>query len=252
MKRHDDRERGSDGDALRAGEAGSGCRVEWCGEELVLLADRAVWWARTGTICVADVHLGKAAAFRSGGVPVPEAATGADLQRLSGLVKRYGARRVVILGDLLHARSGRADVTMDAFGAWRAAHRNVDMLLVRGNHDRSAGDPPVEWNVRVVDEPHAEEGDGRIVLAHDPEVDTSRIGDERGMLCGHIHPGVTMLGAARTLRAKCFWLRKSVGVLPAFGSFTGGKAIRPASGDRVFAVGPDGVHEVGMVPRATA
>lgn len=218
----------------------------------MLLADRAVWWARTGTICVADVHLGKAAAFRSGGVPVPEAATGADLERLSALMKRFGPRRVVILGDLLHARSGRVNVTMDAFGAWRAGHEDVDVLLVRGNHDVSAGDPPGEWNVRVVDEPHSDAGDGRIVLAHDPEVDASRMGEERGMLCGHIHPGVTMFGAVRTLRAKCFWLRRSVGVLPAFGSFTGGKAIRPERGDRVFAVGPDGVHEVGMTPRQTA
>ncbi len=208
-----------------------------------------MWWARTATICVADVHLGKAAAFRSGGVPVPEQTTAADLERLSALVKQFPPRRVVILGDLLHARSGRVHVTMDAFGAWRASHRDVDVLLVRGNHDRSAGDPPVEWNLRVVDEPHAEAGDGRILLAHDPDVDGSRPVDGRGMLCGHIHPGVTMFGAARTLRAKCFWLRQSVGVLPAFGSFTGGKAIRPTRGDRVFAVGPDGVHEVGTAPR---
>lgn len=243
MRRSQSEARGSD-------EGAGGCRVEWCGEEFVLLADRAVWWERTRTICLADLHLGKAAAFRSGGVPVPEAATGADLERLTSLVKRYEPRRVAILGDLLHARSGRVDVTMDAFGAWRAAHAEIDVLLVRGNHDRSAGDPPAEWNVRVVDEPHGDAGDGRIVLAHDPAVNVANAGvsgGEYGMLCGHIHPGVMMFGAVRTLRAKCFWLRPRVGVLPAFGSFTGGKAIRPERGDRVFAVGPDGVHEVGGV-----
>jgi DNA ligase-associated metallophosphoesterase len=239
----------SDPDAPRALEAANAFRVDWCGEEFVLLADRAIWWARTQTICVADVHLGKAAAFRSGGVPVPEQTTVADLDRLSALVSRFRPRRLVVLGDLLHARSGRVDVTMDAFGAWRAHHRELEVLLVRGNHDRSAGDPPREWNVCVVDEPHAGAGDGRILLAHDPDVAPTCIEDHRGMLCGHIHPGVTMFGAVRTLRAKCFWLRPRVGVLPAFGSFTGGKSIRPVCGDRVFAVGPDGVHEVVMVPR---
>jgi uncharacterized protein len=219
--------------------------VSWHGETLVLLAERAVWWPRTRTVCLADLHLGKAAAFRSGGVPVPEGGTASDLERLSELVRAHRPRRLAILGDLLHARSGRVDVTMDAFADWRREHAGVDVLLVRGNHDRSAGDPPEEWRVRVVDEPHADAGDGSILLAHDPDVDAGSAGDGRGLLCGHIHPAVTMFGAVRTVRAKCFWLRRRVGVLPAFGSFTGGKAIRPTAEDRVFAVGMGEVHEVG-------
>src|SRR5687768_1975535 len=69
------------------------------GERVELLASRALLWPAQATLFVADVHLGKAAAFRAGGVPVPRGATGADLQRLSALVASTGARRLVVLGD---------------------------------------------------------------------------------------------------------------------------------------------------------
>ena len=39
--------------------------------------------------------------------------------------------------------------------AWRAAHRSLDLVLVRGNHDDRAGDPPATLGIRVVDEPLA-------------------------------------------------------------------------------------------------
>ena len=181
---------------------------------------------------------------------MPEAATGADLDRLASLVGRYMPRRLAILGDFLHARSGRVDGTMEAFGAWRAAHAELDVLLVRGNHDRGAGDPPEGWKIRVVNEPHSDAGDGRIVMAHDPKAERAGAdGLHTGMICGHIHPGVTMFGAVRTLRAKCFWLRPSVCVLPAFGSFTGCHVIEPAGDDRIFVIGPDAVAEA---PRRSA
>ncbi len=41
--------------------------VVLCDERVQLLADRALYWPRARTLFVADVHLGKAAAFRAGG-----------------------------------------------------------------------------------------------------------------------------------------------------------------------------------------
>ena len=35
-----------------------------------------------------------------------------------------------------------------------ANYFDVDVVLVRGNHDERAGDPPPAWGVRVVAEPH--------------------------------------------------------------------------------------------------
>jgi metallophosphoesterase superfamily enzyme len=130
--------------------------------------------------------------------------------------------------------------TMEAFAEWRVRHSGVDVLLIRGNHDVGAGDPPGEWKVRVEDEGFSEDGDGEVGFAHDPAF---RVEGKR-LLCGHIHPAVMMVGVTRGVRVPCFWFRAGVGVLPAFGSFTGTKGVTPSGRDRVLAVGPDEVVDV--------
>ncbi|MBZ0171464.1 MAG: DEAD/DEAH box helicase, partial [Phycisphaerales bacterium] len=74
--------------------------IEFADEQLDLLPERAVWWPARRTLLVADLHLGKPASFRSAGAPVPEQVTGADLARLSSLIKTQHAQRVIVLGDL--------------------------------------------------------------------------------------------------------------------------------------------------------
>ena len=54
-------------------------------------------------------------------------------------------------------------------------------------------------------------------------------------LAGHLHPGVTIHGRGRQrLKLPCFHFGDAVGVLPAFGSFTGLADVREPG--RVFAV----------------
>ncbi len=67
------------------GIAGS-MRISFAGERLVLLPDRAIYWEKRATLLVADVHLGKGAAFRAMGVPVPAGNSAKDLKRLSALL----------------------------------------------------------------------------------------------------------------------------------------------------------------------
>ena len=49
---------------------------EVAGERLVLLPEKAAFWPRTRALFVADFHLGKAATFRSAGIPLPPGTTG--------------------------------------------------------------------------------------------------------------------------------------------------------------------------------
>ena len=85
------------------------------GESVELHAERAMHWPRARTLFVADVHLGKAAAFRAGGVAIPRGATANDLARLTALIERTRATRLVILGDFLHAAAGRVPALDAAF-----------------------------------------------------------------------------------------------------------------------------------------
>jgi uncharacterized protein len=120
---------------------------------------------------------------------------------------------------------------------WRVRFPELEVLLVRGNHDRGAGDPPEEWNVTCVDAPYAMPP---LVLEHEP-----RAAPTGYVLAGHVHPAVRLVGAGRqSLKLPCFWFGERVGVLPAFGGFTGTANVEPRAGERVFVVAEDEVIEV--------
>jgi len=199
------------------------------GETVELHADRAVHWPRAKVLFVADVHLGKAAAFRAGGVAVPRGATAHDLRRLATLVARTQSAHLVILGDLLHAAASRVAALDAAFLRWRDAHASLAITLVRGNHDRSAGDLPVGWGVATVPDPHPL---APFVLCHEPA--SPRTGYA---LCGHVHPGVRIAGGVReSIRLPCFVVGRRRLLLPAFGRLTGLALVAPAAGETVIAI----------------
>lgn len=201
---------------------------------LGLLPQRAALLLDHATLLVADAHLGKAVSFRSLGVPVPRGTTTQTLQRLSDAVVASGASRVVFLGDLLHSPRAHAPATLDAFAEWRRQHGRLELLLVRGNHDDRAGDPPSSLGVKAVDEPWQL---GAIALCHHPQTLPGTY-----VLAGHEHPCVVLGGrAGQRLRLPCFRFGANHGVLPAFGEFTGMHASRPAPGERVYVVADDRV-----------
>jgi len=208
--------------------------IEIAGETLTLCAERAVWWARRRTVFVADVHLGKPAAYRNAGSPVPETVTRGDLDRLAALVGRHEAEALVILGDLAHSSEAWEPTTLGACSRWRQTLAGVRIALVPGNHDARASAPPADLSIELLDETCSL---GPFTLCHAPPAEAGE-----PTLAGHVHPGVVlrdpMRRLSRSVRAPCFLLRGELLVLPAFGAFTGCAALRPALGDRVFAVGP--------------
>ena len=123
------------------------------GSTLRLLSQRAVHLPERGLLLVADAHIGKAVSFRRLGVPVPLGTTTETLDRLSAAVAASGAQHVVFLGDLLHSARSRAASTWAAVAHWREAHAELELTLLRGNHDNHAGDPPPAWGVRCIDGP---------------------------------------------------------------------------------------------------
>lgn len=218
--------------------------IEVAGETLLLCPERAAYWPDAATLLVADAHFGKAASFRARGVPVPESTTSATLATLDVLIARHVPRRIVFLGDFLHAREARAPRTLAALAAWRARHAALEMVLVEGNHDRHAGAPPEALDIDLVEEPLV---DGAFALCHVPAPVAGRY-----VLAGHLHPAYRLAGRIESMRLPCFWLGESVGVLPAFGDFTGSAMIAPVADDRVFVIAGERVLPVpGQRPRPT-
>jgi uncharacterized protein len=204
------------------------------GEHVVMLPERALWLPAHDTLCVADLHWGKAAAFRAAHVPVPMGTTSSDLARLSSALEVTGATHLVVLGDLLHARAGRHEETLRTIALWREVHTALRITLVRGNHDQHAGDPPASLAIQCSDEPLRL---GAFVGVHEPIAHSDGY-----VLAGHLHPSVTIRGRGRqSLRLPCFVFGDVVGVLPAFSSFTGGGMYEQAPGDRLFGIAADTV-----------
>jgi DNA ligase-associated metallophosphoesterase len=211
--------------------------IELCGEQLILYPDRALYWPAKQTLVVTDLHLGKAATLRTATTLVPEEITRQDLSRLSRLITQTGAKRLVLLGDLLHARTGRAPQILAAVSAWRATHSELQIDLVRGNHERQAGDPPLDWNILCVDGPFP---DPPFLWRHHPGVLP-----EGYSIAGHFHPTLKLTGPGHRRDAlPCFLFGPKGGLLPAFGSFTGTALIKPQDGDRVYVVAEGQILEV--------
>jgi DNA ligase-associated metallophosphoesterase len=209
--------------------------VEVAGTVLELLPERAAYWPERKTLFVADAHWGKAAAFRAHHIPVPGGTTSNDLSRLSSLIAGTGCRRIVLLGDALHAREGRG--ALDTVAVWRAGHADVEIVLVRGNHDKRAGDPPASLRIECVNAPLIE---APFALLHHPKES-----DQGYVLAGHTHPAVKLRGKGlQQATLPCFWFTPRVCTLPAFGSFCGKALVYPSPGDRVYAVAGDEVVEV--------
>ena len=212
----------------------SGYSIELAGERVLLLAEKALYWPRERMLVVADIHFGKAASFRALGVPVPRGTTTENLDRLDALMALYPADRLLFLGDFLHARAAHASATLAAMLAWRQRHPRLELVLVRGNHDRHAGDPAASLGMRVVDEPHQV---GPFSFCHHPDIEAPGY-----VLAGHVHPVFVLATRVDSLRLPCFVAGPQRMILPSFGSFTGGYVIAPGAGEKVYVSAGDAVH----------
>ena len=199
--------------------------------ELVLSFRRAAYSPMFNALFVADVHLGKAATFRSLGVPVPAGTTQDNLHRLSELIAEFKPQTLYFLGDLLHAKAAHNLQLLGKLQAWRTQHASIAMTLIRGNHDSKAGDPPSALNISVVEEPFTL---GGFSLCHHPQTVPNAV-----VLAGHEHPVVVLNGKGRSrARLPCFHLKTDQLILPSFGGFTGGYLVKPKCGDQIIPVLP--------------
>jgi len=199
--------------------------IALAGETLRLCADRALYWPARQRLLVADVHLGKDDTFRAAGIALPAGGARADLDRLTALIERHGARSLWVLGDLLHGRLVNTR-WRDDWADFQARHTGLDMLLIEGNHDRAAvlaGLGIAQRRGHVIDGPFS--------FAHAPHA----AAEGRIAVCGHVHPVVRVPGFRG--RFPAFAVIGPQLVLPAFSLFTGGQRVERAHA-RYACLGP--------------
>jgi DNA ligase-associated metallophosphoesterase len=233
--------------------------VPWGHERTVALSPlRGAWLPHVATLVVADLHVGKEETFRRAGMPVPRGGLDEALGRLDQLARAVPVQRIVIAGDLVHARLGLSDDVVERVGrALRALPAPV--LLVRGNHDRGLDRVCAMWSVASIHD--------RLVLddgfevVHDPAHASAP-----HSVAGHLHPMVAVGGRGAGLAVPAFVrLRRPDGgqtlVLPAFTPWSAGRRFaRQATverwaiaGDRVVALDTRPAPEPsGSAPRKRA
>jgi uncharacterized protein len=212
---------------------------------LKLLPERAAFAPDAKTLFVADLHLGKAATFRSFGAPAPTGVSEETLRRLADLIDTTHPEHVAVLGDFTHARAAMTRGLLESLCAWRARWDSVAFTIVLGNHDRGAEQVYLDCGFSCAQAPAMISG---IECRHHP-IEASRDAGPL-ILAGHVHPVVRLNGPGRdSLRTPCFVVGERQIVLPAFGEFTGGSLAIPGERERLLIATARGVFNV--TPRAS-
>jgi DNA ligase-associated metallophosphoesterase len=184
--------------------------LHWQGQALQLLAAKAVWDLPRRTLLVADLHLGKAETFQRAGIPLPSDGDLTTLNALLALCHRLAPAQVIVLGDLIHSRTGLTPALLQKLEALPAL-LGCPLRLIGGNHDqgcvigRLSQEPPQAL--------------GPWWLSHEPDPRPGHLN-----VCGHLHPVASLGRGNNRVRTPCFSLDQQQArlALPSFGSLTGG------------------------------
>jgi DNA ligase-associated metallophosphoesterase len=200
-------------------------------EELTLLPQKAVYIKNHKTLLAADLHLGKSSLFRKEGIPVPAELANAELETLAAIVNKFKPDRLIIVGDLFHAD---ADLDFILFEKWRKGFANLNIDLIRGNHDILHDEEYTSLNIRIHNEHLLF---SRFLLTHKKEGKLENKINYDYIISAHVHPAVRLVGKGKqSVTLPCFYFGKKHGLLPAFGRFTGIALVHPGANDNIFVI----------------
>ncbi len=203
-------------------------------QDFVLDPRRALFWPSEESILISDTHFGKSSIFRRFGLQIPEGSDEKTLITMASLIKDYQVKRLFVIGDFVHGALSEGDIFFKLFKTWRKVHNHLSVILIQGNHDVNLRHCCLN-NLEIYERYAIQSTE----LVHDPE---SAIGSS--YISGHIHPYLNFRTSQESLRMPIFWCSKEALILPAFGSFTGGKNIELSQGEVAYAIYPDGSNIV--------
>ncbi len=195
-----------------------------------LSTERAIFWENQSSLILSDTHFGKTGHFRKNGIGVPQAVFHEDLQRMMDLLSFFKPVRLVVVGDLFHSA---ANLELDLFAKWRSDFNQLEMILVKGNHDILAEHWYQAHQIKVEKAVYQL---GPFQFTHDPMHTTDT--HETGFLfSGHLHPGVSLSGMGKqNLHFPCFYFNKTSCILPAFSRFSGTATVKKKKDNTIFAI----------------
>ena len=212
----------------------AGTPFRFLDQDLLLLPQKAIYWQQEKALIAADVHFGKVGHFRKAGIAIPRSMEQQDLSMLSDLIYEHQPEKIYFLGDLFHSDM---NTDWDWFVLWRSQFPKIQIILIKGNHDIISDKHYTDLGIML----HQELAVGPFLMLHHPLTDPETKA-EGYVLCGHIHPGISLVGRGRqSITLPCFAFSKNQAILPSFGKFTGKVAILSRKADYIFGVLQDKV-----------
>ena len=209
------------------------------GIDFRLLSKRGLYWPEQKTLFIADTHFGKEATFRSQGVAVPRGSTQGTLSTIVQMISDCQASRLILLGDMFHARSSISQDIRESLDAFFVTHAQLRFTLVLGNHDKGILALTKGWPIEIVDSGTSIES---VSISHLPQAPSP---PSKLLLCGHLHPAYRFSSRMDSIgKLPCFWLSNRQLVLPAIGEFTGTQVIQPNKSDQTWVIADDQILRV--------
>lgn len=213
------------------------CEID---ENLVLDGRLALYHRRDRWLALSDLHFGYEVSRRRDGALWPLWGASSIAERLESLLDDYRPQTLVLVGDVVDSSAAPAE----AISWLQTLHRReIEIILIEGNHDRGACRREFVWkrDHRIED----------MFFEHGHLPGSYSGGGWR--VSGHLHPSVNFRdGAGTRLRLPSLVVREDEDgsreiILPAFSPWAGGGAyLPPVSTRRIrqWAASPRRVFEV--------
>ncbi|TMM29985.1 ligase-associated DNA damage response endonuclease PdeM [Polaribacter aestuariivivens] len=204
-------------------------------EVLEVTNQRVLYWEAQKSLILSDLHIGKSAHFQKSGIPIPKDVLTTDLERLKQLILHFKAENLIIVGDLFHAEY---NADLDEFKEWLLQFENLQLQLIKGNHDRLSNKIYEQFNIEVF---KSELNINTLKFVHDPEEEIN----DYFTISGHVHPGVFIKGKGKQrIKLPCFQVTENQLILPAFSLFTGLNTRQSLKKCKNYCFTDDGIFEL--------
>lgn len=199
----------------------------------VQAVETALFITPLNMLVISDLQLGQEEELRSQGHLVLDKELSQMKQRLGRLLRRTGATRLLINGDIKHEFSRinqqEWDHILDLFTFFQ--EKKVEVILIKGNHDTMLFPIAQKRGFSLLDN----YSEGGFLFCHGHELPPEeQVAKVKVVVIGHEHPAVRFDDGVRKETAKCFllgpWNDKQLIVLPSFSEMTIGTNILTSKG----------------------
>ncbi len=177
-------------------------------------------------IIISDLHLGYESSLNAAGLMIPRFQYKKILQRLTEILSKTNARKIIVNGDLKHEFgkiSKQEFKEIEDFINF-LKEEFEEIILIKGNHDNFTRFIAENNGLNVYDYYSVENH----LILHGDKIPENPIKEDT-IIIGHEHPSIGLRSGERIEKIKCFlkgkWNSKNIIIMPSFNFISEGSDI---------------------------